>query len=112
MGAQLDELSPEVFNENVTDIHLFTNPFMKTALLSFQLSQHSNMAILIHAENQQEVRRILKPAGMPGGQRGFNKVFWDGSRADGIKVAAGRYHITLFENNEIKYRSHGFRLGG
>ena len=112
MSAQLSELAPEASPENVTDIHLFTNPFMKTALLSFQLVSHSNMAILVHAENQQEVRRILKPAGMPGGQRGFNKVFWDGTRADGIKVAAGRYRITLYENNEIKYCSHGFRLGG
>ncbi len=113
MNALPESRDPQIQIENLSDIHLFTNPFMKTSLLSYQLIQHANMAMVIQSQDtQQELRRILKPAGMPGGQRGYNKVFWDGTRADGIKVAPGRYQVTLYENNQVKYHSHAFRLGG
>ena len=97
---------------NLSDIRLFTNPFMKTGLISYQLAHHANVAMVIISDSGQEVRRVLKPAGMPGGQKGLNKLFWDGTRADGNKVVVGRYRIILFENNQIRYNSHWFRLGG
>ena len=99
-------------HENLSDIRLFTNPFMKTALVSYQLSSHANMAMVIVSESGQEMRRVLKPAGMPGGQKGLNKLFWDGTKSDGNKVSVGRYKIVLYENNEVRYASHWFRLGG
>ena len=99
-------------NENLSDIRLFTNPFMKTALISYQLASHANVAMVILSESGQEMRRVLKPAGMPGGQKGLNKLFWDGTKSDGNKVSVGRYKIMLYENNELRYGSHWFRLGG
>ena len=96
----------------MSDIRLFTNPFMKTSLVSYQLSHHANVAMVVVSDSGNEMRRIMKPAGMPGGQKGLNKLFWDGTRADGNKVAVGRYRILLYEHNQVCYSSYWFRLGG
>ena len=82
-------------------IHLFSNPMMRSAIIRYSLEESSFIKIAIYSvSSKAKVKDLLFIPGNPGGRRGENKVFWDGSNDRGTKVPYGQYLCKFSVENQ------------
>ena len=78
----------------VSNVGLFINPLMRSVVICYHLSEHSDLKLQITDElTGALVRNIFLIRGNAGGRAGKNKVLWDGTAFSGMKVAKGQYHL-------------------
>ena len=95
-------------DKQVDYFHIFSNPMMKSIIISYTLALSIDVKIEIRSEKTyQIVKELYLIAGNPGGRKGENKVLWDGTIGNGLKVPYGKYSIQLYlENSPVDERRH------
>jgi len=77
-------------------VTVFTNPAMKSAIVSYTLQDDYPLTISIYSlPKDRLIKKQLLIPGNPGGRKGRNKFFWDGFNQLGVKVARGKYKMCV-----------------
>lgn len=76
------------------------DPDKDTVQIGYRLNKDANIEICIYNMNVQLVKRIPCLSSFPGGQRGYNKVNFNGLDLAGNKLGNGIYVYLLVHNNK------------
>lgn len=95
----------------LTDVKVFVNPMMKSAVIGFVLDYDANIKIqVVSVRSKKVVREFFYVLGNPGGKSGDNKVIWKGTFENGLKVPPGHYCIRFFVNAKVLDQQEVFRF--
>jgi hypothetical protein len=82
----------------IPKLEIHPNPFMRSALISYQLPAKNRVNLEIYNASGQKIRILLDEKQSIG----YHGVVWDGTDTLGKKVASGVYFCTLKAGNSIK----------
>ena len=72
---------------------------MRSSIISYKLEEPSSVKVEFFMTNGKKLKEMYLIPGNPGGRKGENKIFWDGTNAYGLKVPYGMYRCRLTINN-------------
>ena len=77
------------------------NPFNPTTRIRFGLSRRAEVQLLIYDVQGRRIAQLLDHKLIPAG---VHTIVWDGTSANGMKVASGIYFVRLAAENRIQTR--------
>lgn len=81
----------------------YPNPFDPSAgtYISYSLTRDANISINIFDLAGNNITKVARSSGAPGGLAGYNEVLWDGSSAAGQTVGNGMYIYLIVADGTV-----------